>query len=132
DAEAEAQRKAAAAAAAAQSSLEQAIASESNAAQGEQAASSFISLVRRAVEQAWVIPPNVMGNPEAKVAVTLGPSGELFTVRITESSGNTAFDRSVEEAVQAAAPFSELTQLPASVQRDFRNFNLRFRPGDIR
>jgi colicin import membrane protein len=34
--------------------------------------------------------------------------------------------------VEAAAPFGELRQLPPAAQRDFRQFNLRFTPGDVR
>jgi colicin import membrane protein len=100
--------------------------------QAQQAANSFITLVRRAVEQAWVIPPNSPEGANAEVSVRLGPSGELFTASITRGSGNGAFDRSVIQAVEAAAPFRELRELPSSVQRDYRQFNLRFRPGDIR
>lgn len=103
-----------------------------NARQGQEAANSFINLVRRAVEQAWVIPPNVPSGATAEVAVRLGPSGELFAASISQSSGDSAFDRSAIQAVEAAAPFAELRQLPAAVQRDYRQFNLRFRPGDVR
>lgn len=103
-----------------------------NARQASEAANSFINLVRRAVEQAWVIPPNVPDGATADILVRLGPSGELFAATIEQSSGYSAFDRSAIQAVEAAAPFAELRQLPASVQRDYRQFNLRFRPGDIR
>lgn len=138
--EAEAQRRqeeaARRAAEAAQQSLDRAIAGEAeavaNARQAQEAANGFINLVRRAVEQAWVIPPNVRDGATAEVAVRLGPSGELFAARIGRSSGDGAFDRSALQAVESAAPFSELRELPASVQRQYREFNLRFRPGDIR
>ncbi|PXX88862.1 cell envelope integrity protein TolA, partial [Halomonas heilongjiangensis] len=120
----------------AEAALQRAIEGESdavaNAQQGQEAANSFINLVRRAVEQAWVIPLNVPQGAAAEVSVRLGPSGELFTATIAQSSGDSAFDRSAVQAVEAAAPFSELRQLPAAVQRDYRQFNLRFRPGDVR
>ena len=116
--------------------LERAIEGESeavaNARQAQEAANSFINLVRRAVEQAWVIPPGATGNLEATIQVQLGPSGELFGTSIIQSSGDSSFDRSAIQAVEAAAPFGELRQLPATAQRDFRQFNLRFRPGDVR
>ncbi|WP_373183470.1 cell envelope integrity protein TolA, partial [Halomonas campaniensis] len=120
----------------AEAALQRAIEGEqeaaANARQGQEAANSFINLVRRAVEQAWVIPPNVPSGASAEVAVRLGPSGELFAASISQSSGDSAFDRSAIQAVEAAAPFAELRQLPAAVQRDYRQFNLRFRPGDVR
>ncbi|WP_136246651.1 cell envelope integrity protein TolA [Halomonas borealis] len=143
EAEAEAERKRQAeeearqrAAEASQSSLDQAIAGESeavaNAQQAEEAANGFINLVRQAVEQAWAIPPNVSDGAAAEISVRLGPSGELFAASIGRSSGNSAFDRSALDAVETAAPFAELRELPASVQREYREFTLRFRPGDIR
>jgi len=141
-AEAEAERKRQAeeaarrAAEAASQGLDRAIEGESdnvaNARQATEAANSFINLVRRAVEQAWVIPPNVPAGAAAQVTVRLGPSGELFAASIGQSSGDGAFDRSAIQAVESAAPFAELRQLPTAVQRDYRQFNLRFRPGDIR
>ncbi|MDR5902130.1 cell envelope integrity protein TolA [Halomonas icarae] len=103
-----------------------------NAQQGQQAANDFIALVRRAVEQAWRIPPNISSGATAEISVRLGPSGELFVAEVSRSSGDSAFDRSAVQAVEAAAPFAELRQLPAGVQRDYRQFNLRFRPGDVR
>ncbi|PMR75650.1 cell envelope integrity protein TolA, partial [Billgrantia endophytica] len=134
--QAEAEEAARRAAEAASQGLDRAIEGESdavaNARQAQEAANSFINLVRRAVEQAWVIPPGAEGGLDATVQVQLGPSGELFGVTISQSSGDSAFDRSAIQAVEAAAPFSELRQLPATAQRDFRQFNLRFRPGDVR
>ncbi|QTP58230.1 MULTISPECIES: cell envelope integrity protein TolA [Halomonadaceae] len=49
---------------------------------------------------------------------------------ITQSSGNADVDRSVLLAVEAAAPFPKIRQLPAGIQQDYRQFNLRFAPGD--
>ncbi|OUE38538.1 protein TolA, partial [Billgrantia desiderata SP1] len=124
------------AAEAASQGLDRAIEGESdavaNARQAQEAANSFINLVRRAVEQAWVIPPGAGGGLAATVQVQLGPSGELFGATITQSSGDSSFDRSALQAVEAAAPFGELRQLPPAAQRDFRQFNLRFTPGDVR
>ncbi|MEQ6917499.1 cell envelope integrity protein TolA [Halomonas aquatica] len=139
EAEAERKRQAEAARRAAEATsqgLDRAIEGESdnvaNARQASEAANSFINLVRRAVEQAWVIPANVPSGTSAEVRVRLGPSGELFSASVGQSSGNSAFDRSAVQAVEAAAPFAELRQLPDEVQRDYRQFNLRFRPGEIR
>ena len=135
-AERQRQEEAARAAEAASQGLDRAIEGESDAVadarQGQEAANSFINLVRRAVEQAWMVPPNVPGGATAEVAVRLGPSGELFNASISRSSGDSAFDRSAIQAVEAAAPFAELRQLPANLQRDYRQFNLRFTPGDVR
>ena len=103
-----------------------------NAQQAEQAANSFINIVRRAVEQAWLIPADASDSMSATLQVRLGPSGELLATSIVTSSGDSAFDRSVMQAVEHAAPFGELRDLPADQQRNLRQFNLRFTPGDVR
>ncbi|MGJ7462101.1 TonB family protein [Halomonas sp. MA07-2] len=103
-----------------------------NAQQGQEVAYAFINRVRREVEEAWVMPADAPNHQVAEVAVRLGPSGELFGASITRSSGDQATDRSALLAVEAAAPFSELQELPVGLQRDYRQFNLRFSPGDVR
>jgi colicin import membrane protein len=103
-----------------------------NAQQAQQAANSFINIVRRAVEQAWLIPPAASDSMSATIQVRLGPSGELLATSVAASSGDSAFDRSAMQAVEHAAPFSELRDLPAEQQRTLRQFNLRFTPGDVR
>ncbi len=103
-----------------------------NAQQAQQAANSFINIVRRAVEQAWVIPPGASNSMSATIQVRLGPSGELLATSVVTSSGDSAFDRSAMQAVEHAAPFGELRDLPADQQRNLRQFNLRFTPGDVR
>ncbi|WP_422720135.1 energy transducer TonB [Franzmannia qiaohouensis] len=91
-----------------------------------------MNLVRRSVQQAWVIPPGTESGAGVEVAVRLGPTGELYSASITQSSGNADVDRSVLLAVDAAAPFPKIRQLPASLQQDYRQFNLRFAPGGDR
>ncbi|MFC0268416.1 cell envelope integrity protein TolA [Kushneria aurantia] len=136
-AEAEAQRKAAqAAAAASRDALGDEITNEAesiaNARQAEQAANGFMNLVRRAVEQNWTRPPNAGQGLVTTVRVQLLPTGELVNATVTGSSGDTAFDRSAIQAVERAAPFTEMSELPAAARQQFRSFNLRFNPEDVR
>ena len=98
--------------------------------QGQDRADSFINSVRLSVQQAWVIPPGTESGAVVEVAVRLGAAGELYSASITQSSGNADVDRSVLLAVEAAAPFPKIRQLPAGLQQDYRQFNLRFTPGD--
>ncbi|MBF8221653.1 cell envelope integrity protein TolA, partial [Halomonas sp. 328] len=129
----EAARRAAEAAA---GGLDGLIASEqeaiANARQATEASNSFQNLVRRAVEQAWIIPPGSVNGLEATLQLNLLPTGELVGVSVLRGSGDTGFDRSALQAVERAAPFREMRQLPPAAQNQFRQFNLRFRPGDIR
>ena len=124
------------AAEAAASSLDNLIAGEAqsiaNAKQAAQASNSFINLVRNAVEQAWILPSGSNGQLEALVRIQLLPTGELISASISKSSGDATFDRSVLLAVERAAPFREMSELPASAQSQFREFNLDFNPEDVR
>jgi len=103
-----------------------------NARQAEQASNAFINVVRNAVEQSWIIPPSARDNMAVTLTVRLGPSGELLATSVASSSGDGSFDRSAQQAVEQAAPFSELRDVPAEFQRNLRQFNLRFTPGDVR
>ncbi|MBZ5877653.1 cell envelope integrity protein TolA [Chromohalobacter israelensis] len=118
------------------SSLESMISEEqqsiANAEQAREAANGFKNLVRRYVEQSWNLPPSASRQLRAIVRIQLLPTGELVGATITQSSGDAAFDRSVINAVERAAPFREMSELDASVQRQFREFNLDFNPEDIR
>lgn len=100
--------------------------------QAEQAANHFIDLVRLAVEQAWLVPGGASDTMSATIQVRLGPSGEVLNTAVSISSGDNAFDRSALQAVEHAAPFTELRELSAAQQRSLRQFNLRFTPGNIR
>ncbi|SHL92999.1 cell envelope integrity protein TolA [Vreelandella subglaciescola] len=127
--EAEAQRKKEAAM---QRRLEGEREAAAKAKQAEEAANGFIAIVRRAVEQAWLIPAGASDSMSATLSVRLGPSGEVLAVTVATSSGDSSFDRSAVQAVEQASPFIELRDLPAAQQSELRQFNLRFTPGDVR
>ncbi len=62
-----------------------------------------------------------------------GPTGEVVSVSVLKSSGNTAFDRSAINAVEKAGSFPELQNLPSrEFEKSFRRFRLLFRPEDLR
>jgi len=54
-------------------------------------------------------------------------------VTVLETSGNVAFDRSAMNAVDKVGRFPEVSALERAVfERDFRRFQLIFRPEDLR
>jgi colicin import membrane protein len=66
------------------------------------------------------------------VQLQVVPTGEVVGITIVESSGNSAFDRSVEQAVERAERFPELQDLDTPIfERNFRTFSLLFRPEDL-
>ena len=105
------------------------------AAQAEQEATEvarYSGLFRQLVAQHWNRPPSARNNMVATLQVALSPYGDLLEVRLIESSGNDAYDRSVVQAVQRAAPFPEVRNLERRIfDKNFRRFNFRFRPEDL-
>lgn len=83
-------------------------------------------LIRQKVERNWVRPAGWTKGMECTVRVRLAPTGEVINATVARSSGNDAFDRSVQNAVYKASP------LPIgddkSLFEHFRELELRFRP----
>jgi TonB family protein len=81
----------------------------------------------------WSRPPSARNGMEVLLALQLIPTGEVVSVTVVKSSGNTAFDRSAVNAVQKAEQFPELKDLPPrEFEKTFRRFRLLFRPEDLR
>jgi colicin import membrane protein len=72
------------------------------------------------------LPPDLQGNAEAEFIVALLPGGELESVTMRRSSGNAAYDASIERAIRQAQPF--VVPSGEEFQRSFRRFPMTFRP----
>jgi TolA protein len=91
------------------------------------------ALIQRAVVGRWTRPPSARNGMVAVLAIQLVPTGDVVGVTVLESSGNNAFDRSAITAVERVGRFPEVTQLDRDTfERDFRRFQLLFRPEDLR
>lgn len=66
--------------------------------------SKYKGLIREKITRNWVFPASYQKGMKCKILVRLIPSGDVVSVQITQSSGNSAFDRSVEMAVNKASP----------------------------
>ena len=84
-----------------------------------------MGLIQSKVNRNWVRPVGTEGL-KCTVRVRLGTSGSVLLVNVVESSGNTAFDRSVEAAVRKADPLP----MPKSprLQAVFRDLTFIFDP----
>lgn len=60
------------------------------------------------------LPDSLKGNPEVRCLVKLLPTGEVQSVRVTQSSGNAAYDEAVVRAIEKSSP------LPLPSDRDAR------------
>jgi len=93
---------------------------------------SATAIIQMAVQQVWNRPPSARNGMRAILQISMLPTGELLDARITESSGDPAFDRSAENAVYSAAPFTELQSLPINVfNTNLRTLSLIFQPEDL-
>ncbi len=69
--------------------------------------------MKQRVQRNWLRPANTADDLSCEVLVRLLPDGGVQSVRIVRSSGNGAFDRSVEAAVFKSDP---LPKPPASIR----------------
>jgi colicin import membrane protein len=96
-------------------------------------AASYAALIQQTVINYWSRPPSARNGMETLLSIQLIPTGEVVSVTVLKSSGNTAFDRSAINAVEKAGSFPELQNLPAGeFEKTFRRFRLLFRPEDLR
>lgn len=94
---------------------------------------SYIALIQQTVVNYWSRPPSARNGMECELVVQLIPTGEVVSVTVLRSSGNSAFDASAVNAVKKAGAFPELQKLPsAEFEKNFRRLNLIFRPEDLR
>ncbi len=88
----------------------------------------YQALIKQKVERNWIRPTTFKKGLSCTVLVRMMPSGEVLEAKVVKSSGDPVFDRSVEQAVQKAAPLP----LPpdGSLFTSFRNLKFLFKPGN--
>lgn len=90
----------------------------------------FSSQIKQHVTDMWNYPRSITNpNLEVKVRVNLLPTGQVMGVEIIRSSGQTVLDESVEKAIYSASPLP-VPQDSVVFEREFRRFNMIFRPED--
>lgn len=83
-------------------------------------------LLKQKVERSWIKPANARPGMLCTVLVRLSPAGDVLDARVTKSSGDPIYDRSVETAVRRAEPF-QVPDDPAVFAR-FRELKFEFNP----
>ena len=96
----------------------------------ETASASYLEGIANLVAEHWSRPPSARNGMEVELIIELVPTGEVVGVTIVRSSGNTAYDRSAENAVRHARRF-EVPEDRQLFQRNFRRFRILFRPEDL-
>lgn len=99
----------------------------------EVATNSYRQLISQRLSENWSRPPSARRGMETLIRLQLVPTGRVVGVTILTSSGDSAFDRSVEQAAFKAAPFVELQQMaPSLFEKKFRQVDVSFSPLDLR
>jgi colicin import membrane protein len=113
--------------AAAQAEREQALQEQLAAEQNAREVDRYVAVIRQQIERSWLKPAANTEGLSCEVQVRLIPGGDVVPggVTIIKSSGNAAFDRSVETAVYKAAP---LPVPSGSLFESFRYLRLNFKP----
>jgi len=117
----------------AQSSLEQSIDEEVqnlNDIENDEAAQSFRAAIYEQVRKNWSRPPSARNGMQALLLVELIPTGDVISVTLVESSGNSAFDQSAEQAIRQVRRFDVPTENSA-FEKYFRRFYFLFQPSDL-
>lgn len=89
--------------------------------------SEWVDKIRAKIRGNLVLPPDLQGNPEAQFLVTLLPSGEVLTRKLTKSSGHRGYDEAVERAILKSSPLPK----PDKMENFDRELRLTFRPRDL-
>ena len=66
----------------------------------EEAAQSYIAAITNRIEMNWSRPPSARNGMNCILSIQLVPTGKVIDVKVVKSSGNSAFDRSAEQAVK--------------------------------
>ena len=115
--------------------IEAALASEQTTQEGSVGSISdtVAAIIQQAVVGRWARPPSARNGMVAVLEIALVPTGDVVGVAVLRSSGDNAFDRSAINAVERAGRFPEVSQVERALfERDFRRFQLIFRPDDLR
>lgn len=88
------------------------------------AEADYIQRIQQKVRGQVIVPPDVLGNPEAIFEVVQLPTGEIINATLRKSSGVRVYDEAVERAILKSSPLPR----PATPDLFQRVLTLKFRP----
>ncbi len=112
-----------------QAAREQAQRQAQQAAEGaarSRAEQDWVRRIQAKVRGNVIVPPDIVGNPQAVFDVVQLPTGEILQATLRKSSGNRAYDEAVQRAILKSSP------LPRPDRQELfqRELRLEFRPLD--
>jgi colicin import membrane protein len=97
----------------------------------QQAVASFAGQIKALIQSVWRFPPSAKHDQVVLLRIFMVPTGEVTDVQLVESSGNTALDRSAEQAVWRVAKFP-VPEDASLFEKQFRNFLIQLKPENAR
>lgn len=88
--------------------------------------SDWIRRIQSKVRGNVILPPDMLGNPEAIFEVVQLPTGEILDVQLRKSSGFRSYDDAVQRAILKSSPLPR----PERVELFQRTLTLKFRPSE--
>lgn len=102
----------------------------------EQLVASYVEAIVGRLSEAWSRPPSARLGMSATLRINTVPTGRVVGISVLHSSGDEAFDRSVQLAVERVGQFVVIAELyrrdPALFERQFRQLDIIFSPEDLR
>lgn len=93
----------------------------------------YVAAIAERIEHNWSRPPSARLGMKCELRIQMVPTGDVVNVTVVKSSGNAAFDRSAEQAVNKVGRFDVLKGMPPDMfEQYFRQFTLVFNPQDLR
>jgi len=112
--------------------LEQAASAEQQQKEAAEVA-QYAAAMRARITNNWSRPASARNDMEVVLEIQLVPTGDVISVRVVQSSGNAALDRSAVAAVNKVGRFVLLQGMPTGMfEANFRRTQLRFKPSDLR
>lgn len=110
--------------------------SDSDADQSTQLTASYVEAIVGRLTEAWSRPPSARLGMSATLRIATVPTGRVVAISVLHSSGDEAFDRSVQLAVERVGQFAVIAELyqrdAALFERQFRQLDIIFSPEDLR
>ena len=97
----------------------------------QQQVADYSSQINALIQSVWRFPPSAKHDEEVVLRVYLVPTGEVTEVLLLESSGNTALDRSAEQAVWKVGNFP-VPEDATLFEKQFRQIVLKLKPENAR
>jgi colicin import membrane protein len=93
---------------------------------------AYTGIIHDLVQGNWSRPPSARNGMTVVIRIQMVPTGDILNVEIVQSSGDAAFDRAAETAINRVGRFTELQGMPINMfNANFRSLLLTFRPEDL-